>query len=220
MICDAIAAPFYVLDLSRQFRERVIGDFVSEYQAGRTPNPCVRCNSEIRWAALLQKAVGLGCEFIATGHYASIRQTGSGRWAICRGVDQTRDQSYVLWGLTQSALAKTMLPIGELPTVALGSAVGADGAWTLVVDDANRPQGWLSGADRPSGTSVTGDHLVPGGSLYDVSSGSLRSALDAALSSPSGQGVAVDAEGCVVGAVSADDVLRALADARREQAAA
>ena len=127
-----------------------------------------------------------------------------------------RDRGYRGLGF----LSSEGLPIGELPTAALGSAVGVDGAWTLVVDDANRPQGWLSGADRPSGMSVTADHLVPGGSLYDVSSGSLRSALDAALSSPSGQGVAVDAEGRVIGAVSADDVLRALADARREQAAA
>ncbi|HVL85804.1 MAG TPA: ATP-binding cassette domain-containing protein [Pseudonocardia sp.] len=112
------------------------------------------------------------------------------------------------------------LPLGELRTVALGSPAPPDGAWTLVVDGADRPQGWLAGADAPTGSTVTAEHLVPGGSLYDVTTGSLRSALDAALSSPSGQGVAVDADGRVIGAVSADDVLRALADARAEQAAA
>ena len=108
------------------------------------------------------------------------------------------------------------LPLGELRTATLGSAASTDGTWTLVVDGDGRPQGWVA-ADAPE---VTAEHLVPGGTLYDVTSGSLRSALDAALSSPSGQGVAVDGDGRVVGSVSADDVLSALADARRERAAA
>jgi osmoprotectant transport system ATP-binding protein len=127
-----------------------------------------------------------------------------------------RDRGYRGLGF----LSSEGLPIGELPTVALGGTTAEDQPWTLVVDDAERPQGWLPGSGLPVGTVVTAEHLVPGGSLYDVSSGSLRNALDAALSSPSGQGVAVDAQGRVLGAVSADDVLRALADARREQAAA
>ena len=105
------------------------------------------------------------------------------------------------------------LPLGVLSTVALGQPAPA-GPWTLVVDAQNRPQGWLAAGDRIEGATVTDAHLVPGGSLYDVTSGSLRSALDAALSSPSGQGVAVDADGRVVGSVSADDVLTALASAR------
>ena len=108
------------------------------------------------------------------------------------------------------------LPLGQLRTVALGSVAATDGGWTLVVDADGCPQGWLAG-EAPAASS---EHLVPGGTLYEVGSGSLRSALDAALSSPSGQGVAVDADGRVVGSVSADDVLAALASARREQAAA
>ena len=108
------------------------------------------------------------------------------------------------------------LPLGPLRTVALGSVAATDGGWTLVVDADGCPQGWLAG-EAPAASS---EHLVPGGTLYEVGSGSLRSALDAALSSPSGQGVAVDADGRVVGSVSADDVLAALASARREQAAA
>jgi osmoprotectant transport system ATP-binding protein len=120
------------------------------------------------------------------------------------------------------------LPLGALVTARLGAPVpddtipdGAvpDGAWTLVVDDEDRPQGWLAARDRADGQPVTAEHLVPGGSLYDVTSGSLRSALDAALSSPSGQGVAVDGDGRVVGSVSADDVLAALAAARSLAAA-
>jgi osmoprotectant transport system ATP-binding protein len=109
------------------------------------------------------------------------------------------------------------LPLGTLATTPLGAAA-PDGAWTLVVDDEQRPQGWLAARHRTD-APVTAEHLVPGGSLYDVTSGSLRSALDAALSSPSGQGVAVDADGRVVGSVSADDVLAALASVRAQEAA-
>ena len=116
-VCDSINAPFYVLNLSQDFKEQVIENFVTEYKAGRTPNPCVRCNSLVKWDAFLRKAEQLGCEAIATGHYAIIDRGGNGRWRIRKGVDGTRDQSYVLWGLTQDALSKTMMPLGELTKV-------------------------------------------------------------------------------------------------------
>ena len=127
-----------------------------------------------------------------------------------------RDRGYRGLGFRSS----TALTLGELPSVALGDTVPADAGWVVVVDGDRRPQGWLNTAEPPSGAPVTAEHLVPGGSLYDVGSGSLRSALDAALSSPSGVGVAVDAHGVVAGSVSADDVLRVLDDARRDEAAA
>jgi tRNA-specific 2-thiouridylase len=113
-VCDAIGAPFYVLNLSADFREKVIENFVSEYRAGRTPNPCVRCNSEVKWDAFLLKAEQLGCEYIATGHYAIVERGENGRLRIRKGVDDTRDQSYVLWGLSQDALSKTLMPLGTL----------------------------------------------------------------------------------------------------------
>ena len=113
-VCDAIGAPFYVLNLSAEFRESVIDNFISEYRAGRTPNPCVRCNSEIKWEAFLRKADELGCASIATGHYAFIEKGENGRYRIRKGVDQTRDQSYVLWGLSQEALGRTLMPLGGL----------------------------------------------------------------------------------------------------------
>jgi osmoprotectant transport system ATP-binding protein len=125
-----------------------------------------------------------------------------------------RDRGYRGLGFMSSA----ELPVGELPTVTLGEPAPTGTGWALVLDGDRQPQGWLQGGGT-SGT-VTTDDLVPGGSLYDVSSGSLRSALDAALSSPSGQGVAVDARGALVGSISADDVLRALADVRRAEAVA
>jgi osmoprotectant transport system ATP-binding protein len=127
-----------------------------------------------------------------------------------------RDRGYRGLGFMSS----DAIPIGELPTVALGEPVPDDESWVLVVDSEQHPQGWFNGAERNGATVVEPEHLVPGGSLYDIGSGSLRSALDAALSSPSGQGVAIDAEGRVAGAITADDVLRALDDVRRDVAAA
>jgi tRNA-specific 2-thiouridylase len=113
-VCEKIDAPFYVLNMSGEFREKVIEDFVSEYRAGRTPNPCVRCNADVRWDSFLDKASQLGCDYIATGHYAFVEQNRLGRWLIRKGVDATRDQSYVLWGLSQDALARTLMPLGGL----------------------------------------------------------------------------------------------------------
>ncbi|MCO1660142.1 ABC transporter ATP-binding protein [Pseudonocardia humida] len=127
-----------------------------------------------------------------------------------------RDRGYRGLGFLSSA----ELPLGELPTVTVGdpAPTGDDAAWTLVLDADRQPQGWLQGSG--DGPRVTAEHLVPGGSLYDVSSGSLRSALDAALSSPSGKGVAIDADGAFAGSISADDVLTALARVRSAEAAA
>lgn len=114
MVCDAIDAPFYVMNLSAHFRETVINDFVSEYRAGRTPNPCVRCNKDVKWSAFLDKARQLDCDYLATGHYSFVEKHANGRWTIRRGVDSSRDQSYVLWGLSQQALAATLMPLGGL----------------------------------------------------------------------------------------------------------
>jgi len=113
-VCDKIDAPFYVLNLSPEFKTKVIDNFVGEYRAGRTPNPCVRCNSEVKWDEFLRKAQEVGCDFIATGHYSFVDQGAGGRWRIRKGVDETRDQSYVLWGLRQEALARTLMPLGSL----------------------------------------------------------------------------------------------------------
>ena len=114
MVCDAIGAPFYVLNMSRHFHDTVINNFVEEYENGRTPNPCVRCNSEVKWNEFLRKALEVGCEYIATGHYAFVERMPDGRYGIRKGVDATRDQSYVLWGVTQEALARTIMPLGGL----------------------------------------------------------------------------------------------------------
>ena len=104
--------PHYILDIRGEFGDFIIDNFVEEYLAGRTPNPCVLCNTHIKWEALLKRAEQLKCDFIATGHYAQIRQE-NGRYVISKGIDLTKDQSYVLWGLTQESLSKTLLPLGK-----------------------------------------------------------------------------------------------------------
>jgi len=104
--------PHFILDIREEFGDFVIENFVDEYLAGRTPNPCVMCNTHIKWRALLKRADALNCDFIATGHYASIRQYENGRYVISKGIDATKDQSYVLWGLQQDLLCRTILSLG------------------------------------------------------------------------------------------------------------
>ncbi len=105
--------PHYIIDIREEFGESVIDDFVQEYLAGRTPNPCVLCNTHIKWEALLRRADAMNCEFIATGHYARIRQEKN-RFVISRGLDQWKDQSYVLWGLSQACMSRTFFPLGGM----------------------------------------------------------------------------------------------------------
>ena len=106
--------PHFVLDIREEFGGFVIENFVDEYLAGRTPNPCVMCNTHIKWRALLKRADALDCEFIATGHYGNINHNADNdRYYISRGIDELKDQSYVLWGLQQDLLKRTMLPLGN-----------------------------------------------------------------------------------------------------------
>lgn len=104
--------PHYILDIRGEFGEFIINNFVEEYLAGRTPNPCVLCNTHIKWEALLKRADQLGCDYIATGHYASVREE-NGRYVISKGKDEKKDQSYVLWGLSQESLKRTIFPLGN-----------------------------------------------------------------------------------------------------------
>jgi len=104
--------PHYILDIRDEFGSFVVDNFVDEYLAGRTPNPCVLCNTHIKWRALLKRADALGCDFIATGHYGIVYQHENGRYVVSKGVDETKDQSYVLWGLQQDLLSRTLLPLG------------------------------------------------------------------------------------------------------------
>jgi tRNA-specific 2-thiouridylase len=104
--------PHYVLDIREEFGDHVINNFVAEYMAGRTPNPCVLCNTHIKWSALLKRANALDCEFIATGHYVNIREENN-RFILSKARDLTKDQSYVLWGLGQDCLSRSIYPLGD-----------------------------------------------------------------------------------------------------------
>lgn len=105
----------FVVDIRGEFGDWVIERFTGEYLAGRTPNPCVLCNTHIKWAALLARADDLGCDRIATGHYARVRREGeTGRYVLSAGLDLNKDQSYALWGLPQEHLARTVFPLGSL----------------------------------------------------------------------------------------------------------
>ena len=101
----------FIVDIREEFGDWVIDRFVDDYLAGRTPNPCVLCNTHIKWAALLKRADNLGCDYISTGHYARVREE-NGRYIISRGLDPRKDQSYALWGVAQKHLARTIFPLG------------------------------------------------------------------------------------------------------------
>lgn len=109
---EKIGVPHYVVDVREDFKQCVVKNFVDEYMQARTPNPCVVCNPNVKWKGILQKAEELGCSKIATGHYAQIASENN-RYFVRRGVDLTKDQSYVMWHLSQEQLAKTLFPLGK-----------------------------------------------------------------------------------------------------------
>jgi len=111
-VSDKLGIKHYVLNFEKVFRKDVIDYFTSEYLKGRTPNPCIICNEKIKFGAFLKKALELECDYIATGHYARIEKNG--RYKLKEAVDKSKDQSYVLWTLTQRQLKKVLFPLGEL----------------------------------------------------------------------------------------------------------
>ncbi len=112
-IAVSLGFPHYILDIREEFGDYVINHFTSEYLDGRTPNPCVLCNTHIKWDALLRRADQLDCEFMATGHYANVRLEND-RYVISKGKDHLKDQSYALWGISQKSLSRTRYPLGNL----------------------------------------------------------------------------------------------------------
>jgi len=115
-VAAAIRIPHYVLNLERQFEDHVVSNFVREYASGRTPLPCARCNSELKFATLVDRARGFGADLVATGHYARVtRDEAAGRFLLMRAADRAKDQSYFLFSLTQEQLARAMFPVGDLP---------------------------------------------------------------------------------------------------------
>jgi len=132
---DIIGIPFYVWDFSERFALDVVDDFIAEYTAGRTPNPCMRCNEKIKFAALLEKALDLGFDAVCTGHYAAIVTDAEGNRELHRASDWAKDQSYVLGVLTADQLAHAMFPLGATPSKAEVRAEAAERGFSV----ANKP---------------------------------------------------------------------------------
>jgi len=111
-VASTLGIPHYIVNFERQFRDQVLSNFVSEYLSGRTPIPCVHCNSDLKFATLLDRAQGLGADMVATGHYARVDRTTEGLHTLSRGLDRSKDQSYFLFSLTQEQLRRALFPIG------------------------------------------------------------------------------------------------------------
>ncbi|MBV8054828.1 MAG: tRNA 2-thiouridine(34) synthase MnmA [Deltaproteobacteria bacterium] len=134
-VAERLDFPFYVIDLRAEFEARVINNFVSEYLNGRTPNPCVMCNREIKFDRLWQRATALGAEFVATGHYARIERDDAGRFHLLRASDQSKDQSYFLFTLGQEEMARILFPLGGLSKAQVRTS-----ARTLGLANADKPE--------------------------------------------------------------------------------
>lgn len=112
-VADALGIPFYVRDYKEVFKSTVVDFFIDEYVRGVTPNPCIICNRDIRFDRLLQEALALGGDYLATGHYARVQSTNNGGYHLLKGLDPAKDQSYMLYTMTQERLAHVLLPVGE-----------------------------------------------------------------------------------------------------------
>ena len=154
-VAEKMGFPHYVFDFCPYFRQFVIDHFIAEYESGRTPNPCVDCNKNVKLGQLFPKAEELGCDYIATGHYANVKfNEETGRWLLLRGDDRQKDQSYMLYTLTQNQLAHIPFPLFP---------------------------GWPSSADVPAETEYGPAVLASGCTAY--SSGPFACHLPAAAAS-------------------------------------
>ena len=178
-VADKLGIPFYVLNFAETFENTVIRNFHEDYSVGRTPNPCVRCNQWIKFGTLLERADALGADVLATGHYARVRSE-TGHFQLLRGVDRGKDQSYVLWMLTQRELARTVFPVGDMEksqTRAIAESLG--------LRTAHKPDSqeicFVRGGDLPAyveenipNASVPGPIVDEGGNTLGEHSGVAR----------------------------------------------
>lgn len=136
-VADKLDIPFYVWNLEEPFQERVVDDFVAEYAAGRTPNPCIRCNERVKYTALLERARSVGFDGLATGHHVRLTTDGAGRVRMWRAADEAKDQTYVLYMATQEQLAHTLWPAGEHTKDALRAMAAERGLVTAAKPDSH-----------------------------------------------------------------------------------
>jgi tRNA-specific 2-thiouridylase len=149
-VCELLDIPYFLFNYEREFKDRVIDPFVADYLAGRTPNPCVRCNQDVKFDILLKEASALGCTFLATGHYASLEQNAAGELLLARAHDVKKDQSYFLFGLAQEDLARLVFPLANMTKDEVRAIAAAHA---------------LPNHDKPDSQEIC---FVAGGSYVDV----------------------------------------------------
>ena len=172
-VADVVGVDIEAVNFAAEYKDRVFADFLREYQAGRTPNPDVLCNAEIKFKAFLDHAMHLGADLIATGHYARVREN-AGRFELLKAVDHTKDQSYFLHRLNQAQLSKTLFPLGEIPktevrkiaeSLALPNAAKKDSTGICFIgerpfrDFLNRYLSYKPGPMKTDDGTVVGEHV-------------------------------------------------------------
>jgi tRNA-specific 2-thiouridylase len=168
-VAAALDIPHYVINLERQFAERVVANFVDEYASGRTPLPCAHCNSDLKFATLAERARGFGAGAVATGHYARVeRHDETGRYRLRRGLDPSKDQAYFLFSLTQEQLAGALFPVGDMPKAAVRQYARARG---LPVADKPDSQEicFIPDDDYASFVAARAPEAAVGGTIVDES---------------------------------------------------
>ncbi len=180
LVAERLGLDFQTVDLSAPFTRDVVADFVAAYESGDTPNPCIQCNRCLKFGALWDYAASLGCQKLATGHYARIRTDAAGRPHILRAADPHKDQSYMLWPLTPEQLSRTLLPLGDLTKAEVRAIAAAEGLCNAARRDSQDicfiPDGdYAAFLERYTGkTYPAGDFLASDGRLLGRHRGAVR----------------------------------------------
>ena len=193
--------PFYVYDFQAGFHDRVIGNFIGTYEAGMTPNPCIQCNKYLKFGAMLEAALEIGCEYIATGHYAQIRQDPeTGRYLLYKAADRAKDQTYFLYCLTQHQLQHTLFPLGGLTKEEARTIAEEQGFVTARKKD-SQDICFVPGGDYVAFMKEYTRKDYPGGDYLDLSGkvvGKHQGAVCYTLGQRKGLGIALGAPAYVV----------------------
>ena len=205
-VADALGIPFYVWDFAEAFADRVVDDFVAEYAAGRTPNPCIRCNERVKYTALLARARAVGFDALATGHHVRLRSDERGSHHLHRATDPGKDQTYVLYMATQDQLEHTLWPVGDYLKSDLREMARDRGLLTAAKPDSHDicfiPLGDLGGFLRPRLGRRAGNFIGPGGQVLGTHDGAYRFT----VGQRRGLGLAGFDEPLFVTAIAGDDV--------------